>query len=378
MGGPAIHVVELTSGLQTYGVTTRLLVGALGSGEADMGYRAQARQVSVTAVPGLSPRLHPWHDLRALFAMVRLFREDRPHLVHTHTAKAGALGRLAAVLARVPIRVHTYHGHVLGGSYFSVAVTRFYRLLERMLARLTSRILVLSDLQRRELVEHLGVDAERVQVVPLGFDLRRFLSVDPADRSGCRAALGISDEVTLIGVVGRLVPVKNHALLLHAVAKLTERLPGPVRLMVVGGGEAAHEGRLRELARSLDLEETVVWAGWMKELEVVYPALDVLALTSHDEGTPVALIEGLAAGCPFVARAVGGVPDLLAEGPMARLVRSTDPEAFADALWQAVAHPPTPSQREAARLEVANRFGLDRLLRDIVAVYRDLGVEIDG
>lgn len=378
VGGPAIHVIELTAGIERFGVRTELLVGSLGPGEADMSYRADARGVSVVRVPGLSPRLNPLQDLRALLSMVRRFREDRPEIVHTHTAKAGALGRLAAVIARVPLRVHTYHGHVLGGSYFSPPVTRFYRFLERALGRLTARILVLSESQRIELVEHLGIDAERVRVVPLGFDLARFQGVSLDSNADARSALGIGEDVAVIGVVGRLVPVKNHPLLLRAVALLRQTLQRPVKLLVVGGGESGYEQSLRDLAQSLELDEVVIWAGWSKELERVYPALDVLALSSHDEGTPVALIEGLATGCPFVARAVGGVPDLLAPGAMARLVETADPTEFARALEQSLNEPPTRAEREDARSRMNERFGIERLLRDIVAVYKDLGVEIGG
>ncbi len=377
VGGPAIHVVELNARLRDRGVETHLLAGALGPGEADMAYLADARGVEVRTVPGLSPEIRPLADLRALWSLFRTFRRERPHVVHTHTAKAGALGRLAAVMAGVPVRVHTYHGHVLGGAYFSRATTGLYRFLERVLGRITSRVLVLTESQREELVDHLGLDSARVRVVPLGFDLSRFLEPEGAAVESCRRRFGIPADVALIGIVGRLVPVKNHELMLHALARLRAGYDGPVKLLVVGGGDSERERALRTLADSLGVGDDVVWAGWVRDVETVYPDLDVLALTSLDEGTPVALIEGLASGCPTVARAVGGVTSLLAPGVVARFVDTEDPEAFALALRTTLENPPNEGARAAAQKEVARRFGIARLVADMAALYEELRVEIE-
>lgn len=396
VGGPAMHVVHLTRRLSDgRPFQTRLVVGSPMEGEGDMEYFARERGVEVTRIPTMARRLAPLRDLRSFLALWRLFRRERPRIVHTHTSKAGALGRLAAALAGVPVRIHTYHGHVLGGDYFPPWKTRLFRAVERLLARMTHRLIVLSDAQKREMAEELRIaPPSRFEVVPLGLDLQRFTRSDaegrraetpggaptgtPAEvraetRVEVRAGLGLREADEVVGVVGRLVPIKNHELALDAVAALKKRDASgrPLRLLVVGSGE--REDELKRYARRAGLQPgDVRWLGWRRDLPRLYAAMDVVALTSDDEGTPVAIIEALAAGVPVVARNVGGVSEVLEGGRWGRLVeRSAGPETWARTLSDAVREPPSPGLREAARRSVCRRFGVERLVRDMSRLYSE-------
>ena len=375
VGGPAQHVVHLARGLDATGrVRTRLVAGGVGETEGDMTWYARERGVDVTLLPELSREPRPAADLRALSALVRLFRRERPAVVHTHTAKAGTLGRLAAILAGVPVRVHTFHGHVLGGDYFSPRVTRAYLEVERQLARGTSRLVVLTEAQRREMAEELRVaPPERFAVVPLGLELERFAGLDrAAARREARHELGLGADEAVVGIVGRLVPIKRHELLLDALASLNARPGAPaVRCLVVGSGE--REAELRAYAASRGLGEAVRWLGWRSDLPPLYAAMDALALTSRDEGTPVAVLEALAAGTPVVARSVGGVPEVLRGGRLGTLVDADDPAGFATALARALPTPvgegrgPVPDA--AVRRAVADDYSVSRLVADVAALY---------
>lgn len=366
-------MVELTTGLLDRGFATTLITGDLGPGEGDMSYLAAERGLEIEVVPGMDPTLHPLKDLLVIARLVRRFRRDRPLIVHTHTAKAGAVGRIAAALAGVPIRLHTYHGHVLGGAYFPPLLTRVFTGVERALARLTNRIVVVSPSQRDELSAMLALPPDELRVVPLGFDLAPFLSVDPSrERERARSSLGLDPHLRYVGVVGRLAPVKNHELMLEAFARLRSDPSGSdTRLLVVGGGPSERERALRARAEALGIGSAVQWAGWVKHTEEVYPALDVLALTSHDEGTPVAVIEAVASGIPVVARAVGGVGDVLGPPVPGCLVTEDTPEAFASALSRTLAAPPGPTQLAQGRRSITERFGRERLLDDLADLYRE-------
>ncbi len=413
VGGPALHAVNLTAGLPERGFATRLLAGRVTEDEGDMEYYARDRGVELLRVPGLDRRLRPLALFRAFRFLYRTFRRDRPDVVHTHTAMAGAVGRLAAILAGVPVRVHTYHGHVLGGEYFSRWTTAVFLRVERFLARRTHALVALTDAQADEMSEKLGIAGrDRFAVIPLGLDLERFHLPEPVRalfREKVRGELGIPAGGQVIGIVGRLVPVKNHELLFEAFRTLTAggsehgspegastpdgsasgagvrgegTSPGvetgdAVRagprdpyLVVVGGGE--REAELRAKAAELGIAERIRWMGWRRELPEIYSALDVLALASRDEGTPVAVIEALAAGVPVVARAVGGVPRVLERGRWGRLVTAEDPLAFAEALVRCLEDPPALQQREAAAARTRARFGEDRLVREMSSLYRDL------
>lgn len=370
VGGPAMHVVNLAATMDDGRPwRTRLVAGSVSESEGDMEYYARDKGVVVTHVTEMSREVSPLDDVRTLWALYRLFRRERPTVVHTHTAKAGTLGRLAAILAGVPVRVHTYHGHVLGGDYFAPWKTRLYLEIERQLARATHRLVVLTGTQAREMSGDLGVaPPERFAVVPLGLELARFGALDRASvRPGVRRALGLDEGTLAVGIVGRLVPIKNHELYLEALAALRRESRVPVMGVVVGSGE--REGHLRGLAARLGIEDAVSWLGWRRDLPELYTALDTVALTSHDEGTPVALLEALATGTPVVARDVGGVREVLEQAGAGRVVeRSADAQAWARTLAR-----PTAALPPEVRAAVVARYSVDRLTSDLDCLYREMG-----
>ncbi len=329
---------------------------------------ADARGVSLYRVPGLGRALSLFGDARALWTLWRLFRRVRPQIVHTHTAKAGALGRLVALLAGVPVRIHTFHGHVFSG-YFGRWRTALFLSIERMLARITTRIVAISARQAEELRHYLKVPADRLAVVELGLDLQRFKVADRnAARDRFRTCVGAADRL-VVGFVGRLTAIKNHALAIRALATL-RATHSDLLFVFVGGGEEEHA--LKELAQSLGVSDSVRFAGWWDDLEAVYYGSDVIALTSDNEGTPVCLIEALACGRPIVATDVGGVADVLENGKLGILVPPCDVGAFAAAISRMT--DPVARERLSTgdREAVFARFGLERLISDIEELYDEL------
>ncbi|MGW8267249.1 MAG: glycosyltransferase [Longimicrobiales bacterium] len=371
IGGPALHVVNLSEGLDRTGVfRTRLIAGRVTEDEGDMGYYARERGVEVKELPALSRLVNPVSDLRTLWSLYRLFRRERPDIVHTHTAKAGTLGRLAAFFARVPVRIHTFHGHVLGGGYFSSPLTRLYLGIERQLARISQRLVVLTESQKAEMAEGLRIAPPAAfAVIPLGLELDPFAEVvRPLARRRTREALGIGCDEVVVGIVGRLVPVKNHELLFRAHRILEGILGKKVRILVVGSG--LRERELRKLAEELGTHDRISWLGWRQDLHEIYPAMDALALTSMDEGTPVAVLEALASGTPVAARAVGGVPEVLKGVVLARLIPGDTPEVVASALRDALSLEIEESASTEIRHQVRDRFATARMVSDISTLYR--------
>jgi glycosyltransferase involved in cell wall biosynthesis len=367
VGGPSLHVIHLAAGLAPQGYDTWLVVGRESEREGSLLDLALARGVNVHALDGLGREIRPLGDLRALIGLWRLLRRFRPHVVHTHTAKAGVLGRLAAIAARVPVVVHTYHGHVLRG-YFGPVVSAAFRAIERALGALSSALVTVSDSVKDDLVA-LGVaPADRIRVVPLGLELDALAGELP--RGGLRREAGIADGEPLVGLVGRLVPIKDVPTFLRAARLLLERRPG-VRFSLVGDGE--DRAALEAEVLALELTHAVRFHGWRRDLPAVYGDLDVVVNCSRNEGTPVALIEALAAGRPVVATAVGGTPDLLQRGAFGTLVPAGDAGALADAIDAVLANPEAARARaRAGRAHVLAHHGVPRLLRDLDALYREL------
>ena len=366
VGGPSLHVIHLAAGLGAHGFATRLVVGRESEREGSLMDLALERRVDVLALSGLGREIRPFSDLRALFGLVRLARRFRPHVVHTHTAKAGVLGRVAALLARVPVIVHTYHGHVLR-EYFGRVTNAVFRGIERFLARGTDGLVTVSESVKDDLVAMAIAPAHRIRVVRLGLELEPFTR--PLPRGVLRADAGFAANAPLVGMVGRLVPVKDVSTFLRA-ARLVHAGRPDARFSLVGDGP--DRAALEKEAAALGLSGVVCFHGWRRDLPAVYGDLDVVVNASRNEGTPVALIEALAAGRPVVATAVGGTPDLLEHGAHGTLVPAQDERALATAIEASLAAPASAARVDAARAHVLAHYGVPRLLSDLAALYREL------
>jgi glycosyltransferase involved in cell wall biosynthesis len=313
----------------------------------------------------LGREVSPLDDLVALARMVQLVRRQKPDVVHTHMAKAGTVGRLAARICGVPLVVHTYHGHVFHG-YFSPLKTRVFLTIERALGMATNRLIVVGDGQRDEIAS-FGV-APRQKLVPirLGLELGQFLDVERY-RGELRAELGAGPETPLIGIVARLVPIKAHEVFFTAAARVRAAIPD-ARFLVVGDGERRDE--LATIVAQLGLEQNVTWLGWRRDMPRVYADLDVVALTSRNEGSPVSLIEALASARPVVSTAVGGVPEVVLDNETGLTVPVGDTIALADAVQRLIKDRQL-AQRlgKAGRHHVYPRYDSSRLVDDVKHLY---------
>lgn len=368
IGGPAVHVVLLTERLGPPAFESILVCGRVGPQEGDMAYLAAQHGIEPLYIAELGRELSPLRDIVTLVKLWRLMRRTRPDIVHTHTAKAGFVGRWAAWLARVPVRVHTFHGHVFHG-YFGPAKTRLFLWLERLTARLTTRLITISPGLRDELANTYYIaPAHKIEVVPLGLDLQAFADT-PRHAGIFRRQFDIPPEAPLVGIVGRLAPIKNHELFLQMAARIVQN-PAlcAARFAIVGDGEcrAGIEARVSELG----LDKHVLFTGWQTDLRYAYSDMDALVITSHNEGTPDSLIEALAAGAPVVATAVGGVPDLLRNGEYGRLVPPGDPDRLAEAVIAALEERSV--DRAGAQQAILANYGIDRLVADLARLYRAL------
>lgn len=376
IGGPSIQATRLTSALESHGFTTTLIHGRLGEGEGDMSYLI-APGTRAIYLDSLCRPLSPLNEVRALLAVYRELQRARPRIVHTHMAKAGLIGRVAAVLynltrgtaprARV---VHTYHGHVLEG-YFSALMTHIFISLERLLARASDRIVAISPAIERELRDGFRIGrSEQYCVVPLGFDLSSFAAVDDAARVRARRELNVPESAEVISTVGRLTAIKQHRLLIDTVARAARTRPN-VLALIAGDGELRND--LEAYAGAVGVADRVRFLGWRRDLATIYAATDVFVLTSRNEGTPVALIEAMASGVPGVSTDVGGVKDVITSDEVGARVADGD----ADALAARVVHYLVDDDLRRgtgarARAAVLDRYSIDRLVRDITVLYRDL------
>lgn len=367
VGGPAIHAVLTAGGLDPSRFRTVLVIGSVEPGEADMSYLLESKGIECVIIPSLGRELRPLRDLATLWRLFKVVRRERPDIVHTHKAKAGALGRAVAVALRVPIRVHTFHGHVLRG-YFGPAKTRVFLELERTLARFSTKLVALSDRLVTELADELKVaPRDRFQIVPLGFDLAPFAACE-READTLRKRIGVTAETKLLAIIGRMVPVKDHATFVAAAARLAVQRDD-VHFVFIGGGEL--EAVVREDVAARGLSSRAHFLGWQRDLAPLYAALDVVVLSSINEGTPVALIEAMACGVPVVSTDVGGVSDLLKNGQRGETVPARDPGALAAAMDRALS-PVALARAAAIRSEVLQEFGADRLCRDLEALYLGL------
>ncbi|HZQ16273.1 MAG TPA: glycosyltransferase [Gaiellaceae bacterium] len=374
VGGPALHVAYLTKGLEALGYETTLVAGRVGSREDSMEYAASELGVAPVFLPNLQREIAVGRDLSSVRILRELIREHRPHIVHTHTAKAGAVGRLAAITSRLPqppVVVHTFHGHVLRG-YFNPAATAAFKQVERRLATRTDRLIAVSPEVRDDLVA-LGVaPASKFEVIRLGLDLAARTVADEAVARDLRAQLGIGDGSLAVAWLGRMTGIKRLDVLLHAFASLRRR--GTDAHLVLAGDGPLRES-LERLAADLAIADRTHFVGMRKDVAAVYGAADVVALTSANEGTPVSLIEALASGTPVVSTDVGGVRDVVLDDT-GFLVADGDAEGVAAALARFADDPDLRARfGEAARERTIERFSVERLVDDVDGLYRRLLAE---
>lgn len=371
MGGPALHVAYLTAGLRERGYDTKLVAGSLARGEDSMEFVADELGVEVERLPELRRDISPVRDLLAVWRLAQLIRRERPVIVHTHTAKAGAVGRVAALLAgraRPPIVVHTFHGHVLRG-YFGPLRTLGFRLLERWLARVTTALVAVSPEVRDDLVA-LGVaPREKFTVVRLGIELEHRVA-DLDGRAETRRVLGIPVDRFTVGWIGRMTGVKRTGDVLLAFRRLRERGVDATLCLV---GDGPDRDMIERRAHELGIMRNTLFLGYQENVAPYYAAFDAMILPSGNEGTPVSAIEALAAGRPVVATRVGGVPDVVRDGEDGFLVERGEVEQLADAL-ERLAQDPELRRRlgEAGRARVLARYSVERLVDDVDRLYRSL------
>jgi glycosyltransferase involved in cell wall biosynthesis len=371
VGGPAYHVSLLGGRMDRSRYSTLLVHGEVGPGEASFANLAESEGCDVMRIPSLGPQVRPAADLRALFELIRIMRRYRPEIVHTHTAKAGTLGRLAAWLSQHPrpLIVHTYHGHVLEG-HFGPRLTRGYRAIERWLAKISDCLVGVSEATVDDLVRLKVAPRKAFRVVPLGLDLERFRSLKPSDGVAIREQAGVLHNDVLLTCVCRLVPHKRVDLLLRVMGRLRHAHP-TLRLAVIGDGE--HRLALEELTEELQIRDSVTFFGYLADVTPVAAAADIAVLTSEsDEGTPVSLIEAAAAGVPGVATAIGGVADVIPPDT-GIVIPPRDEVALASAITKLAGDASLRARMgQRARAHVCERFAIERLLGDIDALYQEL------
>jgi glycosyltransferase involved in cell wall biosynthesis len=372
MGGPALHVSYLSAGLRERGYETILVAGTVGQGEQSMAYVAEQQGVQVVTIPHLHRDISPVRDLLATWRLARMMRVERPTILHTHTAKAGAVGRAAALLAgrsRPPIIVHTFHGHVLRG-YFGRFWTGFFRQLEKLLARITDALVAVSPEVRDELVA-LGVAPEsKFRVIRLGIELDTRVSSDRKARAETRRVMGIPDERFVVGWIGRMTAVKRTDVVLNAFRALRDEGVDAVLCMV---GDGPDRVAVEELAGELGIVRHCLFPGYQEEVGPFFAAFDVFVLPSGNEGTPVTAIEALASGCPVVATSVGGVPDVVDDGVDGFLVEPGTVDGLASRLGELARDTELRTRMGAAgRERMQTRYSVDRLVDDMDRLYREL------
>lgn len=375
MGGPALHVSYLTRGLESRGYHTVLGAGSLARGEGSMSFVAEELGVDVRHVQHLHREVSPVLDPLSVRRVVELIREVRPHILHTHTAKAGAVGRTAAVLAgdaRPPIVLHTFHGHVLRG-YFDPVRAGVFRQVERSLARVTTRLVAVSPEVRDDLVE-LGVaPAEKFSVIRLGIDLDGRIAAGGQDGSPLRRLFGVSDDAFVVGWIGRMTAIKHLPDVLASFARLRTRGIEATLCLV---GDGPDREAIEQLAYELDIARHTLFVGYQRDVAPYYGMFDALLLPSGNEGTPVVAIESLAAGTPVVATRVGGVPDVVEHGTDGFLVPVGDIEAITAALERLARNPELRAELgRAGRERTLPRYRVERLVDDVDTLYRVLLAE---
>lgn len=371
IGGPIYNATFLTRFLSDEFET--LLIGGLPEkGESDSLHILEEYGVEPILLPEMKRKPNFLSDRKALKKIKEIIAEYKPDIVHTHASKAGALGRKAALDMKVPVVVHTFHGHVFH-SYFGKVKTELYKFIERKLAQKSTGIIAISDLQKNELVNTYKIASEnKVNVIPLGFNLQKFNQNLSEKRKIVREKFQLSKDQVAVAIIGRLAPVKNHSLFLETVALLQKETNKKLVFFIVGDGELRDEiaQKVAELSKKgIDIRMT----SWIKDINEFNAGMDIICLTSNNEGTPVSIIEAQASQVPIVSTNVGGVQNVMIDNETGYIVPKNNARIFADKLLVLI-------ENEALRNEmgqkgwsfVKERFHFERLVKDMEHYYKEL------
>jgi len=380
LGGPTYNAAYLTRHLAPE-FETLLVAGVHSEGEESSEHVVKSIGVEPFIISEMSRELSMMNDVASFRKIKKVIKDFKPDIVHTHAAKAGALSRIAAIQCKVPVLVHTYHGHYFH-SYFHPVKTKVFLEIERWLARKTDAIVAISETQKHELgTVHKVCPPEKIHVIPLGFDLTRFTVNMDAKRKQFREKYGVKNDETAIGIIGRLVPVKNHSMFLKAIQKVFAVTKLPVKAFIIGDGEDRKKIELEasSLALAYSTPEKknesaqLIFTSWIKDIDVAVAGLDIIALTSFNEGTPVSLIEAQAAGKPVVSTKVGGVEEVIIENETGLLCKSDDAETFASQLLKLTDDSEMRMRFSLnAGKHVMQRYHVNRLVDDMRQLYRKL------
>ena len=378
IGGPTYNAVYLTKYLAPE-FETCLLAGQIFDGEASSSFIAEENGVQPKYIQAMKRNPNPINDFFAYQEIRKTIREFKPDIVHTHAAKPGILGRLAAYYENVPVIIHTFHGHYFH-SYFNPLITRAFLSIERWLAQKSTCIIAISELQKNELAHEFKViTLDKIQVVHNGFDLSKFIENQEFKRNLFRKQWNISDNEVAIGIVGRIVPIKNHLLFLTACQELKKHASDvKLRFFIIGDG--TDKGKVESEAIKMNFQvgsqsnpAELTFTSWIREIDIATAGLDIVVMTSLNEGTPVSLIEAQAAAKPVVSTQVGGVPDIVIPGKTALLTPTKDTQAMANALLSLVQNP---DRRNHMGLEgrklVIERYSYQTLVENMRGLYNKL------
>ncbi len=377
LGGPTYNVAYLSKYLAPE-FETLLVGGTKDESEEGSEYIVENLGLKPLIIPEMRREINFRNDYLAYKRLKEIIREFKPDIVHTHAAKAGALGRLAAISCGVPVIYHTFHGHIFNSFYFGKLKTAFYKVIEQYLARKSTKVIAISAIQAEELVnQHKIFKAEKLLMVPLGFDLQKFQDRLPEKRKSFRVRYKIGEDEIVISIVGRLVMIKNHTLFLEAIRLLKDATSKKIRIMIVGDG--VERTNIEKKASELQLEfshgeaeqfKTITFTSWIKDIDWVCAGSDIIALTSLDEGTPVSLIEAQAANKPIVSTNVGGIENVVLSGQTALLSENNNLSLFAANLIKLVEDDDLRLKMSSLGWEhVKNKFHYTRLVADVRTSY---------
>ncbi len=382
LGGPTYNAAYLTRYMPS-DYETLLVGGVKEDDEESSEYIVRNLGIDPIVIPEMRRQLNAQNDLAAYRKISQLIRDFKPDIVHTHASKAGTVGRLAAIRNKVPVIVHTFHGHVFH-SYFNSKQTKIFLSIERGLAERTSKIIAISQKQKEELCDTFRIaPEEKFRIIPLGFDLQRFTENKPDRRIAFRKKYNLDDDEIAVGIVGRLAPVKNHKLFIDAISEVKKQTDKKIRAFVIGDGELKADlvSQCRDLGLSFAMADgganlpkaDVTFASWIRNVETAYPGLDIVAMTSLNEGTPVSLIEAQAANVPIISTNVGGIENIVMPNDTAILAQNGNVQDFVSKLLPMI-NDAQLRQRMTANgwTFVKDKFHYTRLVGDMDNLYREL------